>query len=222
MRMAKGIFITFEGIDGAGKSSHIEPLANELRARGLRVTVTREPGGTQLSEKLRALILNEDMDPLTEAMLAVAARRDHVNRVIRPSLARGEVVLCDRFTDSTMAYQGYGRGLDRGTLNRLDMLARWAHPGSLNAGEIACAPDITILFDIQPDAAAGRLAGTRAPDRFESEMVEFFKRVRGGYLALAQSSQDRFIVISALQDKAKVWQDVAASVLKRLGLDEEI
>src|SRR3954462_1258939 len=156
----KGVFITFEGIDGAGKSSHVQALAEAFREQGRAVTLTREPGGTPLAEKLRALALNEPMDALTEALLMFAARRDHLLQVIEPALARGEVVLCDRFTDATFAYQGGGRGFDEAVLSRLE---RWVQAvPALPAG--IRQPDLTIWFDLDPAIAAQRLAGARVPD----------------------------------------------------------
>jgi len=156
--MSLGIFITFEGIDGAGKSGHIEPVAELLRQRGHQTLVTREPGGTPLAEKLRALMLNDPMDPLTEALLVFAARRDHVRRVIGPALVRSEAVISDRFTDSTFAYQGGGRGF---RLDVLSSLQGWVQEG--------LQPGLTLWFDLDPAVAAKRLAGARAPDRFEAE-----------------------------------------------------
>jgi dTMP kinase len=139
-------FITFEGIDGAGKSTHVEPLATRLRAQGYRVVCTREPGGTALAERVRELLLHEPMDGLAETLLVFAARRDHIERVIAPALARGEVVLCDRFTDATFAYQGYGRGQDLALLEELEAAVQ----GTLQ-------PDATLWFDIEPVRAAERV-----------------------------------------------------------------
>ncbi|MDP1685791.1 dTMP kinase, partial [Hydrogenophaga sp.] len=159
-----GLFITLEGIDGAGKSTHIAALAEAFRAAGRRLTLTREPGGTPLAEKLRELVLNDAMDPLCEALLMFAARRDHLQQVIEPALARGDVVLCDRFTDATFAYQGGGRGFDLAVLRQLE---RWvqARPDTAMLRQ----PDLTVWFDLPPEVAAQRLAGARVPDRFEAQ-----------------------------------------------------
>jgi dTMP kinase len=189
----KGRFITFEGIDGAGKSSHIEPLATALRAYGERVVCTREPGGTALAEKLRELVLHESMGGVTETLLVFAARRDHVERVVAPALERGDTVLCDRFTDATFAYQGYGRGQ---SLETLATLEAWVHGG--------LRPDLTFWFDIGPELAAKRRAQARAADRFEAEDVAFFARVRSGYLARMAAEPDRFVRIDAAQDRVDV------------------
>ena len=190
-------FISFEGIDGAGKSTHIDALANRFTAQGRTVTRTREPGGTELAEKLRNLVLHEPMDALAEALLMFAARRDHIQRVIAPALARGDVVLCDRFADASFAYQGAGRGLDWGIL--LD-LERWVQEG--------LQPDLTIWFDLPADIAAQRLAGARMPDRFESQPQSFFETVSNGYARRMAENPQRFARINANQTPEKVWLDV--------------
>ncbi|MFM7341539.1 MAG: dTMP kinase, partial [Betaproteobacteria bacterium] len=156
----KGLFISFEGIDGAGKSSHVGALAQALRRTGRTVTETREPGGTPLAEQLRALVLHQNMDALTEALLIFAGRRDHLQGVIVPALERGEVVLCDRFTDATFAYQGYGRGFDLAVLATLE---RWVQAAGL---EGLVQPQLTLWFDLPAPVAAQRLAGARVPDKF--------------------------------------------------------
>ena len=179
-------FITFEGIDGAGKSSHIEPVAALLRQRGVEVVVTREPGGTPLGEKLRALLLSEPMNLETETLLMFAARREHVAAVIAPALERGAWVVCDRFTDATRAYQGGGRGVAR---DKIEILANWVH-GDVN-------PDVTFLFDLPREVAEQRLAGARSPDRFEQEQAQFHQRVRAEYLRLAAENPARFRVVDA-------------------------
>jgi len=186
-----GLFISFEGIDGAGKSSHIEALADWLRARGRQVLLTREPGGTPLAEDLRALFLQREMDALTEALLVFAGRRDHLHRVIRPALARGEVVLCDRFTDATFAYQGAGRGMD---LQVLATLEQWVQQGPQG---LLRQPDLTIWFDLPPATAAQRRAAAREADRFEQQDLDFFERVRAGYAARAAAAPARFARIDA-------------------------
>jgi len=207
-----GLFISFEGIDGAGKSSHVEGLAEAFRAQGRAVTVTREPGGTPLAEKLRTLALNDPMDPLTEALLMFAARRDHVLHVIEPALAGGDVVLCDRFTDATFAYQGGGRGFDLEVLRGLE---RWVQAvPALPAGTLR-QPHLTLWFDLAPEIAAARLAGARVPDKFESQPVEFFRRVAAGYAARMAADPGRFARIDADQPREGVWNDVLAPLRGR-------
>lgn len=204
-----GLFLSFEGIDGAGKSTHIDALAQAFRAAGRTVVLTREPGGTPLAEKLRALALNDAMDPLTEALLMFAARRDHLVNVIEPALARGDVVLCDRFTDATFAYQGAGRGFD---LEVLGTLERWVQ--QVPAAQLR-QPDLTVWFDLDPAVAARRLAGARVPDKFESQPQEFFARVASGYAARAKADPQRFLRIDADQPRDAVWQAVEQGVRAR-------
>lgn len=206
----KGLFISFEGIDGAGKSTHIEGLAQAFRGQGRTVTLTREPGGTPLAEKLRSLVLNDPMDALTEALLVFAARRDHLQQLIEPALARGEVVLCDRFTDATFAYQGGGRGYDLQVLQALESWVQ-ALPGSAGLRQ----PELTIWFDLDPAIAAQRLAGARVPDKFEAQPVEFFRRVAAGYAQRLAQSPVRFARIDAAQTREQVWQDVLAAVRRK-------
>ena len=165
------MFITLEGIDGAGKSTHLAALAEWWRARGAEVVLTREPGGTPLAERLREMVLHEAMDPLTESLLVFASRREHVLQVIDPALARGAVVLCDRYTDATFAYQGGGRGFDWAVLEQLE---RWVHPHR--------QPDLTLWFDLPAEVAEARRGAVRQPDRFERQDHGFFERVRQGYL----------------------------------------
>lgn len=210
--MSAGLFISFEGIDGAGKSTHIAGLADAFRADGRDVVLTREPGGTPLAEKLRALALNDPMDALTEALLMFAARRDHLLEVIEPALARGAVVLCDRFTDATFAYQGAGRGFDG---NVLATLERWvqAVPG-LAAGTVR-QPQLTVWFDLPPAVAATRLVGARVPDKFESQPGQFFARVAAGYASRLQADPGRFLRIDADQPREAVWRDVLAGLQGR-------
>ena len=196
-----GRFISFEGIDGAGKSSHVEPLAEAFRARGRSVVCTREPGGTPLAEILRGLVLHEAMDGETETLLVFAARRDHIAGVIAPALARGDVVLCDRFTDATFAYQGHGRGQSR---EALESLERWVQ-GVLQ-------PDLTLWFDIDPRVAAQRRAQARAADRFEAEDVAFFERVRAGYAERMHARPYRFTRIDASGTLGEVQRRVMAAV----------
>lgn len=200
----RGRFITFEGIDGAGKSSHIESLAGWLRGRGHAVVVTREPGGTALAERLRELVLHTPMDPLSEALLVFAARRDHLVNLIEPALASGATVLCDRFTDATFAYQGGGRGFDTGVLDHLE---RWVQQGR--------QPDLTLWFDLAPATAAVRRGAARAPDRFEAQGEAFFERVRAGYAARASADPGRFARLDAEAERAAVWRQLQSAVEAR-------
>lgn len=199
-----GIFISFEGIDGAGKSTHIDALASAFRALGREVTLSREPGGTPLAERLRALVLNDPMDAMTEALLVFAARRDHIVQVIRPALARGEVVLCDRFTDATFAYQGGGRGFDWGVLA---VLEQW-----VQGGETLLQPDMTIWFDLPPEVAAARLATARVPDKFEAQPAAFFEAVASAYGRRCTAEPARFARIDANQTPEQVWEQVHNAV----------
>lgn len=210
--MSGGLFISFEGIDGAGKSTHIEALAAALRARGRTVVLTREPGGTPLSERLRELALNAPMDPLTEALLMFAARREHLLQVIEPALARGDVVLCDRFTDATFAYQGGGRGFDRDVLATLE---RWVQAVPALASPRLRQPDLTVWFDLPPAVAAQRLAGARVPDKFESQPQAFFERVAAGYGDRAQADPRRFLRIAADQPRDAVWGELEQGLRQR-------
>ncbi len=201
---AAGRFITFEGIDGAGKSTHIEALAAGLRARGCNVVLTREPGGTELAESLRDLVLHRPMDALTETLLVFAARRDHLQRRIEPALTAGATVLCDRFTDATFAYQGGGRGFDPGVLTQLEA---WVQQGR--------QPDLTLWFDLPPATAAARRAAVRAPDRFESQDEAFFARVREGYAHRRDADPARFAVLDANQPPEQVWVEVERAMSER-------
>lgn len=200
-----GKFITFEGIDGAGKSSHVEWLAQWLRDHGKTVVVTREPGGTALGERLRELLLNEPMHLETETLLMFAARREHLAQVIEPALARGEWVICDRFSDATYAYQGGGRGLDRAKFATLE---HWVHAH--------LQPDLTLLFDLPLDIARERIVlANRVLDRFEQERVDFHDRVRQAYLDRALHHGNRMRVIDAnqpLEDIRKVLENIVSSI----------
>ncbi len=207
--MSQGLFISFEGIDGAGKSTHIDGLASAFRAQGRTVTLTREPGGTPLAEKLRTLVLNDPMDALTEALLIFAARRDHLQQVIEPALARGDVVLCDRFTDATFAYQGGGRGFDLGVLSQLEQWVQALPDAGVRQ------PDLTVWFDLPPEVAAQRLAGARVPDKFESQPLAFFARVAAGYAARAAEAPQRFVRVDASQERHKVWQALTSAFVRR-------
>ncbi len=210
--LATGLFISFEGIDGAGKSTHIAGLAEAFQGQGRRVTLTREPGGTPLAEKLRALVLGDAMDPLTESLLVFAARRDHLITVIEPALARGDVVLCDRFTDATFAYQGGGRGFDVATLATLE---RWVQSTPARPDGALRQPDLTLWFDLPAETAAARLADARAPDRFEAQPVEFFRRVSAGYAARAAGDPQRFARIQADLSRHQVWQQITSTCVRR-------
>jgi dTMP kinase len=211
--MSEGLFLTLEGIDGAGKSSHLDAMEALFKAQGRAVVRTREPGGTPLAETMRGLILEQPMDPLTESLLVFAARRDHVARVIEPALARGDVVLCDRFTDATFAYQGAGRGFDAEVLSTLE---RWVQGRADSADAIRLLqPHITLWFDLAPEVAAQRLAGARVPDKFESQPVEFFRRVAAGYAARAAADAQRFVRIDASQTRDQVWQQVQTALVAR-------
>jgi dTMP kinase len=191
-------FLTLEGVDGAGKSSHIEFIADAVRAKGAHVIVTREPGGTDLAERLRQVILGEPMTPVLETLLVFAASADHVARVIRPALKAGHWVVCDRFTDATMAYQGAGNGVSSDLISRL---AEAAHPG--------LKPDLTLIFDCPYEISSQRLAKSgRILDRFEREDRAFFDRVRSAYLALAKAEPKRIRVIDASPDAATVRQQI--------------
>ncbi|VVD82763.1 thymidylate kinase [Pandoraea capi] len=205
-----GKFVTFEGIDGAGKSTHVNAFVDALRqglaAVGRDVVATREPGGTPLGEALRKLVLDEPMDLETEALLMFAGRREHLVKVIEPALARGDWVVSDRFTDATFAYQGGGRGLSR---EKLSILERWVQ-GSRQ-------PDLTILFDLDPAIAAARLAGARAPDKFERESAAFFTRVREEYLRRAEASGGRMVLIDAAQSINAIAGQLA-DLFARLGV----
>lgn len=195
------LFITLEGIDGAGKSTHLAVMAQWWRARGREVVLTREPGGTPLAERLREMVLHQAMDPLTETLLVFAARREHLLRVIEPALQRGSVVLCDRFTDATFAYQGGGRSFDWNTLLQLE---RWVQGQR--------QPDLTLWFDVPPEVARARRAAVRQPDRFEAQDGDFFSRVRDAYARRMSADPTRFARIDSTAES----QEVSARVLTLL------
>ncbi len=209
-----GIFISFEGIDGAGKSTHIDGLAQAFREAGRVVTLTREPGGTPLAERIRQMVLNDPMDPMTEALLVFAARRDHIQQVIQPALVRGDVVLCDRFTDATFAYQGAGRGFDWQILSQLEQWVQVFQPGQMPAGK-ALQPDLTLWFDLPAEVAAQRLTSARVPDRFEAQPQHFFEKVASGYARRLTEDPARFAKINANQAPAEVWLDVVTTLQSR-------
>ncbi len=204
----RGVFITLEGIDGAGKTTQFEAVVGALRAAGRTVVATREPGGTPIGERIRALLLSEPMHYATEALLVFAARQEHVLTVIEPALLRGEDVVCDRFTDATLAYQGGGKGLP---VDRLEALAQWVHPG--------LSPDLTFLIDVPVELAAQRLrAQARNADRFEREPAAFFARVRRQYLALAAAEPSRWAVVDGARDADSVREDLRSHLKKTLQL----
>ncbi len=199
--MTPGRFITFEGIDGAGKSSHLDRTVAWLRGRGHDVVLTREPGGTPLAERLRELVLHQPMDALTEALLVFAARRDHLVQQIEPALAAGRTVVCDRFTDASFAYQGGGRGFDTAVLAQLEA---WVQQGR--------QPDLTLWFDLPAEVAAARRSAVRTPDRFESQDLAFFARVRGCYLRRAEAAPARFVQLDGQGSLAEVWSRVESTL----------
>lgn len=193
MAPARGKFITFEGIDGAGKSTHIGFVSDFIKARGLALIASREPGGTPLGEKLRDLVLHEKMHLETEALLMFASRREHIAQVIEPALARGDWVISDRFTDASFAYQGGGRGMD---LRKMEALEQWVHPD--------LQPDLTFLFDVPLEVARARLDATRSLDKFEQEQADFFLATRAEYLRRAAQFPERFRVIDSTQTIAQI------------------
>ena len=196
-----GYFISFEGIDGAGKSTHVDAFCKLMQERypEKEVVLTREPGGTALGEQLRNLLLEAPMNLETEALLMFAARREHIAQVIEPALAAGKIVISDRFTDASFAYQGGGRGL---SLNKLNDLERWVQgrsDGSL------LQPNLTILFDLPGEVAESRRSKVRAPDKFEKMDLDFFERVRQEYLRRARNDSERFHLVDATQTPEAIW-----------------
>lgn len=205
MTQQRGRFITLEGVDGAGKSTHIAWLTDAVRAHGVSVVSTREPGGTPLGEQLRALVLTEPMALETETLLMFAARSEHVRTVIQPAIEAGEWVVCDRFTDATYAYQGGGRNLGA---SRIATLEQWVHP--------AFQPDRTWLFDVPLEVARARLADAREPDRFEREGAAFFERTRAAYHARAAADPERFRIIDGTQSIAAIREQLDASLAEMM------
>lgn len=203
---AVGKFLTFEGVDGAGKSTHIEWLIAYLREQGIAVLSTREPGGCPLAEKVRDIVLDTPMSLETETLLMFAARSEHLHQTICPALAQGTWVVCDRFTDSTFAYQGGGRALGAG---RIAQLEQWVHPGF--------APNRTWFFDVPLAVARARLAGARTPDRFERESEAFFERTRRAYHDRVRADPDRFTVLDACQSVETLRAEIARDVTSLLG-----
>ncbi|WP_036303198.1 dTMP kinase [Methylotenera sp. L2L1] len=197
----KAKFITLEGMDGAGKSTHISSIIELLSARGVEVVSTREPGGTELGERLRELLLHEAMHPETETLLMFAARREHIAHVIVPALARGAYVLSDRFTDATYAYQCGAKGV---AASKIELLEQWVQDG--------LQPDMTLLFDVPVEVSMQRLSAARTPDKFERESADFFTRIRNAYLQRAQQNPARFKVI----DSNRPLEEVAQSVMQAI------
>ncbi|MBV8210327.1 MAG: dTMP kinase [Burkholderiaceae bacterium] len=197
----RGRFITFEGIDGSGKSTQLAATASALRAGGIDVLQTREPGGTQLGEALRSMLLQRRMSPLTETLLMFAARVEHIDEVIVPALGTGHWVLCDRFTDATYAYQWGGRGIAQEWIASLES---WSHP--------TLQPDLTVVVDLEPQQAALRRAREREPDRFEAQDAAFFARVREVYLARARAEPNRFLVV----DGSRPGPQIVTQILERV------
>jgi len=197
-------FITLEGMDGAGKSTHIPSIIEMLKARGHEVVSTREPGGTPLGERLRELLLHEAMHAETETLLMFAARREHIANVIKPALERGAYVLSDRFTDASFAYQSGAKGV---SVNKVEILEQWVQED--------LQPDMTLLFDVPVEISIARLAGARSPDKFERESAEFFTKIRNAYLQRASQNPQRFRVIDAskpLEEVAKAVKDIIATI----------
>lgn len=199
-----GYFISFEGIDGAGKSTHIEAFCNLIKQHhpDREVVMTREPGGTQLGEQLRALLLDAPMNLETEALLMFAARREHIAQVIEPALKAGKIVISDRFTDASFAYQGGGRGLSLEKLNSLEQWVQGRPDGSL------LQPNLTFLFDLPGSVAEARRSKVRAPDKFEKMDLDFFEKVRQEYLRRAKQDPKRFYLVDATQTPEAIWKEI--------------
>ena len=197
----KGKFITFEGVDGAGKSSHIDEVISFLELKKIAVVRTREPGGTKLGEKLRELLLHDEMDPETETLLMFAARKQHIAEIIKPALDKGIFVVSDRFTDATYAYQYGGKQV---AYSKIEILASWVHP-DLKA-------DLTLLFDLPVEVSIDRLKKNRTPDKFEKESESFFNRLRNVYLDLARQHPNRYKIINANQAIEFVSRDVIEAI----------
>jgi len=202
MNAPRGRFLTFEGIDGAGKTTHVQWLAELLRMQGKEVVVTREPGGTPVGEALRTVLLEQPMEVETEALLMFAARNEGLKTLIEPALRAGQWVISDRFTDASFAYQGGGKGL---AAAKLETLVEWVHP--------AFAPDLTLYFDVSPAIAATRLSESRTKDRFENENEAFFERVRRAYLARAQATPKRIRIIDGTAPIADIRKQLEEIIL---------
>ncbi len=205
-----GFFISFEGIDGAGKSTHIQAFADELARRfpNKQVVLTREPGGTELGEKLRDILLHHPMHLETEALLMFAARREHLATVIEPALKSGKIVISDRFTDASFAYQGGGRGLDLAKLYELEVWVQMRLQSNGVEQRYVLQPDLTFLFDLPSATAEARRSAARDPDKFEQLNTDFFEKVRQEYLRRAQDDAARFRIIDASQSKEVIWKEL--------------
>jgi len=203
--MYPGYFISFEGIDGAGKSTHLESFQRLMQERhpDREVVMTREPGGTTLGEQLRTLLLDAPMNLETEALLMFAARREHIAQVIEPALKAGKIVISDRFTDASFAYQGGGRGL---SLDKLNQLERWVQGG---ANGLLLQPNLTILFDLPGEVAEARRSKARAPDKFEKMDLNFFEKVRQDYLRRAKEDPTRFHLVDATKTPDIIWNELS-------------
>ena len=201
----KGFFLTIEGVDGAGKSSHMDSIAACFTAHQYDIVATREPGGTPLAETLRELLLTSEMNLETELLLMFAARQEHINQVIKPALVSGKAVICDRFTDSSFAYQGGGRQM---AAEKIQRLADLVHPDLM--------PNLTLLFDVPLEIARERMLRERELDRFEQEEEDFFERVRQTFLARAAAEPERFVVIDSSQPKEQVAALVCQTINDRL------
>jgi dTMP kinase len=198
----RGKFITLEGMDGAGKSTHIPTIIAALESKGIDVVSTREPGGTALGEQLREILLHYPMDPETEALLMFAARKEHIATVIEPALASGKYVVSDRFSDASYAYQSGGRGV---RADKIEQLEAWVHP--------ELQPDLTILFDVPVEISVARLADARAPDKFERQSATFFTSIRNAYLQRAKNAPERFRVIDGSQSIDQVKKTVLQAIV---------
>ncbi|HDY70643.1 MAG TPA: dTMP kinase [Nitrospirae bacterium] len=196
----KGLFVTFEGIEGSGKTTIAKRISEHLNGEGHNAILTREPGGTEIGREIRRLLLdpeNSGIHPVTELLLYFADRSEHVRKVISPALKRGDIIICDRFSDSTLAYQGFGRGIDIDMLNDLDRIAR-----------DGVKPDLTFVLDLDVRTGLGRNVLINKSDRFEMEEIAFHERVRNGYLRIAEQEPDRIRVIDALQPLDSVWEEI--------------
>lgn len=201
----KGFFLTIEGVDGAGKSSHMEGISSCFEAQQYEIVTTREPGGTPLAETLRELLLTQEMSLESELLLMFAARQDHINQVIMPALKSNKAVICDRFSDSSFAYQGGGRQMDA---EKIQSLVDLVHP--------KLTPDLTLLFDLPLEIARARMKGERQLDRFEQQQEEFFERVRMAYLERAKAEPTRFVIVDSSQPKELVSEFISATITAKL------